>query len=701
MKVYKTQDIRNVAVLGHGGSGKTTLVEAMANVAGVTTRMGKVSDGNTISDYDKEEIKRKFSISTSVVPIEWRGCKINLLDTPGYQDFVGEVEEAVTACDGAVIVISGKAGVEAGTENAWDICEKNNIPRVFFVTDIDDSNADYMKIVDDLRGLYGKKIAPFHLPVKKNGSFAGYVNVVKMKGRKCTKDGNHFDDVEIEDMGLSQELKDETDSCRESVLEAVAETNEEFMERYFDGDEFTEEEIIGALRQSVGDGSVVPVQCGSGLNNISVENLIKTCADYLPSPVREGAGFSGKDPRNDSERTADYDINSPFSAYVFKTIVDPFIGRYSLVKICSGILRSDSVIYNYERSTEEKLSRLYILRGKEAIEVTELDAGDIGAIAKLSNTETGDTLSLKSDPVIYDSPQPDEPFTYKRYEAKNKGDVDKISQALQKMMEEDLTLRAVNDIENHQMLLYGMGDQHLDVVVSKLATKYKVEVILSKPRVPYRETIRKKVSVREKYKKQSGGHGQYGDVVMEYEPSGDTSKAYIFDERVVGGVVPRNYFPAVEKGIQESVEKGPMAGYPVVGVKATLVDGSYHPVDSSEMAFKTASRMAFRKGFLEASPVLLEPIASLSVIVPDSYTGDIIGDLNKRRGRVLGMNPADKGKTEVVADIPLAALYGYSTDLRSMTGGRGNFSYKFDRYEQAPSDIQEQVIAENANEEDE
>ncbi len=697
MKVYKTQDVRNVAILGHGGCGKTTLVEAMANVTGVTKRMGKVADGNTISDYDKEEIKRKFSISTSIVPIEWRFWKINLLDTPGYMDFTGEVEEALSVADGAIIVISGKAGVEAGTERAWDFCEKYEIPRVFFVTDIEDDNADYMKIIEDLRNLYGKKIAPFHLPVKENGKFTGYVNVVKMMGRRCTDDGNKFDDVALEDMNLSDELKAELDPCREALNEAVAETSEELMNKYFDGEEFTLDEIIDALRQNVNEGSVVPVQCGSGLENISIENLVKTCVEFLPSPIRDNVKIFGKDPRTDKEYNVDYDSRRPFSAYVFKTIVDPFIGRYSLIKVCSGTLKNDMTIYNYEKSTEEKMSRLYLLRGKDAIEVPEINAGDIGAIAKLTNTATGDTLSLKNDPLVFEKFEISAPYTYKAYQVENKGDMDKAAQGLQKMMEEDRTLKSFNDKENHQMLLYGMGDQHLDVAVSKLLAKYKVQINLTKPRVPYRETIRAKVEVRSKYKKQSGGHGQYGDVAMEFEPSGDLEKPYIFEERVVGGAVPKNYFPAVEKGIAESVDRGPLAGYPVVGVKATLFDGSYHPVDSSEMAFKTAARQAFKEAFLKAKPTLLEPIASLSVLVPDSYTGDVMGDLNKRRGRVLGMNPAGGGKTVVEAEIPLGQLYGYSTDLRSMTGGRGSYSYTFNRYEQAPSDVQEKVIAENAN----
>ncbi len=691
MKVYKTQDIRNVVILGHGGCGKTSLAESMAHVTGVTNRLGRVEDGNTISDYDKEEIKRKFSITTSVIPIEWQFWKINLLDTPGYLDFVGEVEEALSAADGAIIVINGKAGVEAGTEKAWDFCEKYGVPRVFFVTNMDDEHADYMKVVNQLKDLYGKRIAPFHLPIHDGGSFDSVVNVVTMKGRRFIGGGKW------EDRDIPDSAQDELEPCREALLEAVAETSEEYMDRYFEGGEFTEDEIIDALRQNVNEGSIVPVQCGSGTKEYGVEGLIQTCVEFLPSPMRDHIKIFGKDPRTDKEYNVDYDSRRPFSAYVFKTIVDPFIGRYSLIKVCSGTLKSDSVIYNYNKDTEEKISRLYIMRGKETIEVPELKAGDIGAIGKLTNTATGDTLSLKSDPLVISKMEVEAPYTYKRYEAVNKGDEDKVSQALAKMMDEDLTLRAFNDKENRQSLLYGMGDQHLDVVVSKLEAKYRVKITLSKPRIPYRETIRKKVSVREKHKKQSGGHGQYGDVAMEFEPSGDLETPYVFEERVVGGAVPKNYFPAVEKGIQESVQKGPMAGYPVVGIKATLFDGSYHPVDSSEMAFKTAARQAFKSAFLQANPVILEPIASLSVVVPDSYTGDIMGDLNKKRGRVLGMNPVEGGKTEIVADIPLSELYGYSTNLRSMTGGRGTYAYSFSRYEQAPADVQDKVVAEGSD----
>ncbi|MFU0827816.1 MAG: Elongation factor G [Lachnoclostridium sp.] len=690
MNVYTSEKIRNVVLLGHGGCGKTTLVEAMAYTTGITKRQGKIEEGNTISDYDKEEVKRLFSISTTVVPIIWEDTKINILDTPGYFDFVGEVEEGLQAADAAVIVISAKAGVEVGTMRAWEYCEKYNLPRMFFVTDMDDDNASYRQVVEDLTKIYGKKIAPFHIPIRENEKFVGFVNVVKMAGRRFTTMGK-YEECPIPDYSMENLNK-----CRETLLEAVAETSEELMEKYFSGEEFTQEEISLALRNNVMDGSIVPVLMGSGLNAQGATMLLQAIEKYFPAPNKRE--ISGTNRKTGETFQANYDEKLPMTAKVFKTIADPFIGKFSLIKVCSGVLKSDSVIYNAEKDTEEKISRLYVLRGKEQIEVSELRAGDIGAIGKLSNTATGDTLSTKAVPVVYERPVMPTPYTYQRYKAKNKGDDDKISQALAKLMDEDLTLKAVNDKENRQSLLYGIGDQQLDIVVSKLKTKYKVDIEIMKPRVPYRETLRKKVRVQGKYKKQSGGHGQYGDVHIEFEPSGNLEQPYEFHESIFGGAVPKNYFPAVEKGIAECVQKGPLAGYPVVGLKATLVDGSYHPVDSSEMAFKLATIMAFKQGFMQASPVLLEPIASLRVVVPDKYTGDVMGDLNKRRGRVLGMNPIAGGKQEILADIPLAELYGYSTDLRSMTGGAGDFSFEFSRYEQAPQDVQQKVIEENQKE---
>ena len=688
MNVYTTDKIRNVVLLGHGGCGKTSLVEAMAYLSGQTTRMGKVTDGNTISDYDKEEIKRNFSINTSVVPIIWGDTKINILDTPGFFDFVGEVEEAVAVADAAIIVVSGKAGIEVGTRKAWEICEKYKLPRMVFVTDMDIDEASYRQVVADLQELYGKKIAPFHLPVRENGQFVGYVNVLQQRAKRWLDNGT------VEKFDVPEYSQENLELCREALMEAVAETSEEFMDRYFSGEEFSEDEIRQALRVNVAEGSIVPVLMGSNTLARGVYTLLVDIVKYLPSPdKRKCAGINAK---TNEVYNADFDFSKAKSAYVFKTIVDPFIGKYSLIKVNSGVLKTDDVLWNHHKDTEEKIGKLYVLTGNKPEEVKELHAGDIGALAKLSNTATTDSLSTKANPIVYIRTSISTPYTYMRYKAVNKGDEDKISQALQKLMAEDLTLRAVNDSEMGQTLIYGIGDQHLDVVVSKLATRYKVEVELKQPRVAFREAIRKKADVEYKYKKQSGGHGQYGHVKMTFEPSGDMEVPYVFEQTVVGGAVPKNYFPAVEKGIQESVLSGPVAAYPVVGVKAVLYDGSYHPVDSSEMAFKTAARQAFKKGFLEASPVLLEPIASLKVLVPDKYTGDVMGDLNKRRGRVLGMNPVD-GYQEIVADIPMMELFGYNTDLRSMTGGNGTYSYEFARYEQAPSDVQAKEIEARAS----
>ena len=691
MQTYKFENIRNVAVLGHGGCGKTTLVESMAYTTGIIQRMGRTEDGNTISDYDKEEAKRKFSISTSLVPIIWKDTKVNFLDTPGYFDFVGEVEEAVSAADAAVIVISAKAGLEVGALKAWDLCERYKLPRIIFVTDMDDDNASFRQVVENLQETYGNRIAPFHTPIRENEKFIGFVNVVKMAGRKFTNKPGEYTDGEIPEY-----CREYTDNYRAALIESVAETSEELMEKFFEGEEFTEAELETAIRQSVGIADMVPVLCGSGIQGRGCHALLQAIDKYFPSPNK--CVITGMSKKTGTTFMADYDANKDFSAKVFKTIADPFIVKFSLVKICSGILKSDDTVYNSRTETEEKLSRLYVLRGKEQIEVKELYAGDIGAIGKLSDTETGDTLSTKANPIEYSPLKLSTPYTYVKYSAANKGDEDKISQALGRLMEEDLTLKTVNDTENRQTLLYGIGEQQLDIVKSKLLSRYKVDVVLEKPRVPYRETIRKSVQVQGRHKKQSGGAGQFGDVVMIFEPSGDLETPYVFEERIVGGSVPRNFHPAVEKGIAESVLKGPLAGFPVVGIKAILIDGSYHPVDSNEMAFKLAAIKAFKAGIMDATPILLEPIASLRVVIPDAYTGDIMGDLSKRRGRVLGMNPLPNGKQEVLADIPIASLYGYSTDLRSMTGGYGDFSYEFSRYEPAPSDVQAKVIEENAAE---
>ena len=688
MNVYATENSRNVVLLGHGGCGKTSLIESMAFTTGIIKRVRTVAEGGTVSDYDKEEIKRKFSIQSSVIPLEVDNVKVNLLDTPGLFDFSGEVYEALSVADAAVIVINGKSGVEVGTRRSFDFCAKKGIPVIVYITCVEDEHVDASAIVDELRESYGNKIVPFHMPMKEDGVFKGFINAVKMLECRLQPNGS-YDEVVVE-----EGVNDELDDYRMQLMEGVAETSEDLMEKFFAEEPFTEEEIKNAIIGSVARRDLMPVICGAINTDYGANILLNDMVKYFSAPGMVTDQFTGTKVKTGEPVTASYDASQPVSAYVFKTIADPFVGRFSLVKVTDGILKPDTAIYNGNKDTEERIGKLYVLRGKEQFEVNALYAGDIGAIAKLSVTKTGDTLSPKANPIIFEKAEMPEPYTFMRYVTRTKGDEDKVSAALKKLMDEDLTLKEVNDKANRQMLLYGLGDQHLEIVRSKLADRYKVEIDLVKPKVAFKETIRGSVEVRGKYKKQSGGHGQYGDVLMKFEPSGDLETPYVFDEKIFGGAVPKNYFPAVEKGVAESCQKGPLAGYPVVGIKATLIDGSYHPVDSSEMAFKMAAITAFKNGIMDAKPVLLEPIVNLKVDVLDSNTGDVMGDLNKRRGRILGMNPLPGGRQELEADIPLASLVGYSTDLRSMTGGSGEFSYTFSRYEQMPADAQEKVLKE-------
>lgn len=691
MKIYSSENIRNIVLLGHGGSGKTTLAEAMAHVDGIVKRQGRVEDGNTISDFDKEEIKRGFSINTSCIPIEWQDCKINILDAPGYFDFVGEAKEATRVADSAVIVVSGKAGVEVGTEKAWEYADEMSIPRIVFVSDMDDDNASYKNALEQLKESFGKKIAPFQVPIREGEHFVGFVNVVKMEGRRFIKD-------HVEPCDIPEELNDEIAEIREMILEAVAESDEALMEKYFEGEEFTLEEIQDAIHKGVVDGSIVPVLCGSGTDNTGVTVLMNSIVKYMPSPREEHTEVMGEHPETGEGIEVICDKEHEAVALVFKTIIDPYVGKVSLFRVYAGIIKKDSTLLNVNQDKREKASHIYILRGREQIEVDEIHAGDIGAFAKMVDVQTGDTLCDPDKPVKLPGVDYPESLAYKAILPVKKGEDEKMTSGLHKLMEEDPTIHVVMDTENHQELLYGIGDQHLEIIKSKLLEKFKVEMDMIQPKIPYRETIRTKGEVRGRHKKQSGGHGQYGDVVMVFEPSGDMETPYIFEEKVVGGAVPKNYFPAVEKGLIESVDRGALAGYKVVGIKATLMDGSYHPVDSSEMAFKMATKIAFKEAMSVCKPVILEPISSVKVVVPDDYMGDVIGDLNKRRGRVLGMNPV-KGKQEVVAEVPMGEMYGYSTDLRAMTQGRGMYTMAFERYDQAPSDIQEKVIAERSDEE--
>lgn len=684
MKDLDADRIRNVCLMSHGGAGKTTLAEAMLFNAGALERFGKVEDGTTTSDYDPEEIKRKSSISTSICPCEWKDHKINVIDTPGYFDFVGEVKQGIRVADSAVILVSAKSGVAVGTEKAWSRAQERNIPINFFVNKMDDENANFFRTLEQLVDTFGKNVIAFEVPIVEDSKFIGYVDIITMKAKKFDKD-------KLIDTDIPSELNDKTQEIRNALIEAVAETSEELMGKFFDGQEFTADEISAGLRQGIKDCSLVPVFCGSAATNRGVKILMDSIIGFMPSPVDTGvvkAKKSDKDEVCELETSQD----APLSALVFKTIADPFVGKISMIRVFSGTLKSDSIVYNTTTNKVEKISQLFILRGKKNIQVDKLVAGDIGAVAKLQGVNTNDTLCAQENPVVLDKIQFPEPVISMAVEPKSKGDEEKIGTGLNKLLDEDPTFRVSINAETHQTLIFGIGEIHLDVIVSKLKTKFGVSVELADPKVPYRETIKKKVKVEGKHKKQSGGHGQYGHVWIEFEP-GDKEEL-TFEEKIFGGAVPKQYFPAVEKGLQESIQKGMLAGYPVVFLKATLVDGSYHNVDSSEMAFKVAAHLAYKKGLEQASPALLEPIAHVEVYVPDSYMGEIIGDLNKRRGRILGMNPQDNGMQQVVAEVPQAEMFKYATDLTSMTQGRGMFKLWFERYEEAPPQVSQKVIDE-------
>ena len=691
MKVYASEKVRNVVLLGHGGVGKTTIAEAMLYASGAISRQGKVSDGNTVSDFDPEEGKRKFSINTSLIPVEWNDFKINILDTPGYFDFVGEVQEAMRAADAAVIVVSAKSGVEVGTELAWEKAEAAGLPRFIFVNGMDDEEASLVRVLDQLKEKFGSTIAPFHVPIRENGKFIGFVNVPKKEGRK-------FEGNQVVSCPIPAEMEDQVEPVFQMILEAVASTDDELMMRFFDGEEFTQEEIMNALWKGTVHGEIVPVLCGCANNGTGIPVLLNSITQYFPSAAQLHPTAEAEDEKGQTVEVACSDAGK-FSGYVFKTSVDPFLGKITYFKVMSGCLKKDDPVVNVNKETDERLGRLYVMRGKEQLEVSELHAGDIGAVSKLNVTGTGDTLALKGYSVKYPAMEFAVPLMCMAVTPKNKGDEDKVSTSLAKIMEEDPTVRLVVDSEMKQQLLYGIGDQHLDVITNKLMNKFKIAIDLKKPKVSYRETIKGRAEVRGKHKKQSGGHGQYGDVLMVFEPSGDLSKPYVFEEKIFGGSVPKNYFPAVEKGVQECVKSGVLAGCPMVGLKATLIDGSYHPVDSSEMAFKTATQLAFKEGIPKANPVILEPIVAVHIVVDEVYMGDIMGDMNKRRGRVLGMEHSGK-KQIIEAEAPMAEMFSYPTDLRSMTQGRGTFTMEFVRYEETSRDVMDKIIADSKKDEE-
>lgn len=683
MKVYETKFIRNIVLLGHGGAGKTTLVEAMLYAAGITKRLGKVENGTTVSDFDLEEIKRGMSLRTAVIPVEWKAHKLNLLDTPGYFDFVGNVKEGLSAADSALIVIKASSGIEVGTEKAWEYAEEKNMPKMLFVTEMEAEGVDFEKLLEDLKDKFGSSIAPVQVPWYENGQYIGFVNVLKMTGRR-------FEGGKMITCPIPDHLKSQIEPVRTIILEAVAETDEVLLEKYFAGEELTQEEIEAAYKKGIVEKQLVPVLCGSGLSGIGIPVLMDTMISLFPAP-NETEKTMAMQKNTDEPVEISCDEAEKASLFIFKTVVDPFVGKLSLFKVKTGKVKTDDTLINLQTGDAERITHLYVPFGKEQKEVSELSAGDIGAVAKLKTPKTNDTLADKEFDKIYMPIDFPKGFVKMAVFPVGKGDEEKMTASISRLIAEDATLSMIYDKETHETVIYGVGQQQLEVLVQMLKNKFKVEVYLKMPTTPYRETIKGKANVRGKHKKQSGGHGQYGDVVMEFEPSGDLEMPFVFEEKIFGGSVPKQYFPAVEKGLEECVHKGVLAGYPVVGVKAVLLDGSYHPVDSSEMAFKMAATLAFKDGIAKAKPTLLEPIAYVEITVPSAYTGDIMGDMKKRRGRMMGMEL--KGKKQlIIAEVPMAELYTYATDVRSMTQGRGEISYKFIRYEEAPLEIQQKVI---------
>lgn len=679
----KSSDLRNVVLLGHGGVGKTSVAEAMLYNAGATDRLGRITEGNTVLDYDPEEIRRQASVSLSIAPFDWKNSTVNMIDTPGYFDFAGEMLEGVSVVDSAVIVVAGSMSV--GTEKAWDFANSRNLPRVIFVNKMNDDTADFDKIYQELKSVLGRPCVALQLPIRKENKLVGIVDGITMKARMFDRNGN------LNDCDMPEELQSRAEEINNNLSEIVAETDDALMEKFFGGEKFTKEEIIKGLKIAINNCTCAPVLLGSAYENIGVKKLMDFIVDYMPSPL-ERTVLDYTDAAGE-EKQMKPDPDGHPTLFVYKTIADPFVGRLSLFRVCSGTMKPDTVLYNANKGADERITQIFVLRGKKQIPVKELVCGDLGAVAKLNVTTTNDTLGSKTNPIILAPTVFPKPQLTLGIAPKSRGDEEKISTSLGKLRDEDPVIHFYQNSETGQMLISGLGDQHIDTIVNKLKNRYGVSVQLEDPKVPYRETIRKKVSAEGLHKKQSGGAGQYGKVVIEFEPG--EKEDLEFCEKVFGGAVPRQFFPSVEKGLQESVRKGALAGYPVVHLKATLVDGKYHPVDSKEVAFVSAAKIAFKAGMKQASPALLEPVFSVNVYIPDRYMGDVIGDLNKRRGRVLGMNPLENGMQEVVAEVPYAELFKYATDLRSMTQARGSFTTEFARYEEVPENIAQKIIEES------
>lgn len=678
MKEYKTKNLRNVGIVGHSGAGKTTLTEAILFYTKTIDRAGKVEDGTTTCDYDAEEKRRRISVATAIAPCEWENVKVNLVDMPGYFDFVGEMIEGLRAVDIALITVCGASGIQVGTEKAWNYINKNKMPRAFFINKLDRENSNFEKVLGELKERFGISVVPIQYPIGTEEDFKGVINVISRRARIFNKKTHVMEEAEI-----PNELIDKVDECKNMIMEAVAETDEALLDKYFSEGLLSDEEIYKGLISGSAKGEISPVMCGSALTGIGINTLMEDILECFPSP--ENMDFKkAKDIKNNKDLDVKIDENGKFSAFVFKTIADPFVGKLSLFRVMTGKAKADSTVYNSNKDKQEKIGTMYFIRGKAQTPTQEIIAGDIGAVAKLQFTGTGDTLCEMSAPIAFENIDFPTPSMSMAVIPKAKGDEDKISSGLTKLLEEDPTFKVSRDVENAEMIVSGVGEAHLDIIASKLKNKFGADVLLEVPKIPYRETIRKMADVQGKHKKQSGGHGQYGDVWIKFEPRNDGEDELQFVDQVVGGVVPRQYIPAVEKGLKECITHGVLAGYPVIRLKATLHDGSFHPVDSSEMAFKIASSLAYKKGLQSAAPVLLEPIMHVEIIVPDDYMGDVIGDLNKKRGKVLGMDPED-GNQKIIAEVPMAEMFKYATDLKSITQARGNFQMKFERYEEVPA----------------
>lgn len=687
MKVFKTADIRNISLLGHRGSGKTTLIESLLYVKDYIKKKGDVEAGTTVSDFDKEEVRRLFSINTSLIPIEHEECKFNFLDTPGYFDFVGEVVSALRVSGSAVLVVDATAGVEVGTEKAWRMLEERKLPRIIFINKMDKGYVNYPKLLAELKEKFGKKIAPFCIPIGEKEEFKGFVNVVDLKGRI-------FNGKECVDAPIPADI--DVSEVRSLLFEAIAETDEELMEKYFAGEEFTRDEIVKGLHKGVVYGDIVPVIVGSALQGIGIHTLLDFIRLYMPCPTELFSGERiGKDPVTQADKTVEITDENPFSAIVFKTLVDPFIGKISFFKVNSGVLRKEMEVLNTTKNKKERIAQVITMQGIKQIELEELHAGDIGATTKLQYTQTGDTLCDKSFPVVFNKINFPKPNIFSGIVPAEKNDDEKLSTCIQRMMEEDPTFVMTRNYETKQLLIGGQGEKHIYIILCKIKNKFGVHAAVEDVIVSYRETILGKSEVQGKHKKQSGGAGQFGDVFIRFEHS---DQDFEFFDEIKGGVVPKNYIPAVEKGLIEAKEKGCLAGYPVINFKATLYDGSYHAVDSNELSFKLAAILAFKNGMEKAKPVLLEPVVKMEITIPEEYLGDVMGDLNKRRGRVLGMEPNEYGEQVLMAEVPEAEILKYSIDLRALTQGRGEFSYEFVRYEELPENISKRIIEERSKE---